>query len=197
MSLNSVVSSPLLLASSSPRRQSLLAELGVAFECFSPDVDETVQAGESPHDYVLRLAKAKAQAGLTHLPDATVIGSDTSVVVDDQILGKPRDYQDFERMMTMLSGRSHQVMTSLAVLKKDRCLAQVVTTDVHFFDISAEQIQRYWQTQEPCDKAGGYGIQGKGAVFVREIEGNYSAVVGLPLAHTAQMLAEFGFTIWS
>jgi len=183
--------STIRLASKSPRRQELLTQLQIDFCLVDVEVDETPFANENPADYVRRLAIEKAQAGgLKAGLDLPVLGADTIVVIDNQILGKPRSQQDCLAMLTLLSGRSHQVMTSVAIVSAKGQVSDLIITDVTFRDIlDAEKLQ-YWQTGEPCDKAGGYGIQGLGGKFVQRINGSYYAVVGLPLMETERLLAQ-------
>ncbi|WDD98174.1 Maf family protein [Thalassomonas actiniarum] len=187
----------LVLASKSPRRSELLAQLGYYFDCMAADIDESVLANESPGDYVERLSREKALAIANTFEkqqrdNSLVLGSDTAVVVDNAILGKPIDLNDCQRMLTMLSGRSHQVITGIAVAHGQEITSELVITEVSFKELSAQEISRYWQTGEPQDKAGAYGIQGIGGQFVTGIRGSYSAVVGLPLYETAQMLLACG-----
>ncbi|WP_430461370.1 Maf family protein [Thalassolituus sp. LLYu03] len=190
----------MILASSSPRRRELLQQIGVRFSTATADIDETPQAGEKPAAYVARLAleKALAVAGLNALQpaDTVYLGSDTTVVCDGEILGKPDDAAHACRILASLSGRTHQVMTAIALVQGGRSKVQTVVTQVTFCALSREQIQAYVATGEPADKAGAYGIQGKGAVLVAGIEGSYSNVVGLPLTETAALLQEFGVPIW-
>ncbi|WP_298441144.1 Maf family protein [uncultured Ferrimonas sp.] len=181
----------LYLASTSPRRQQLLAQLGYQFDLLSPQLDETPLPGEAAADLVLRLAQGKAQAGLALLAgDAPVqvLGSDTIVVLDGQILGKPRDEADAKAMLRGLSGRRHQVMTAIAVATRSGCQRQLIHTEVEFCPLTEADIDAYWHSGEPADKAGSYGIQGLGGNFVVAINGSYSAVVGLPLVETKQLL---------
>ena len=183
----------LILASQSPRRRQLLAQLGYSFSCQPADIDETVIVGELPEQYVRRLALQKAQCiADRQQSNSTVIGSDTSVVIAQQILGKPKDFADAQRLLQLLSGKVHQVLTAVAVVKAEISKTVLVTTNVEFKTLSTDEIQQYWLTGEPKDKAGGYGIQGIGGQFVKQISGSYSAVVGLPLYETAQLLTEFG-----
>jgi septum formation protein len=189
----------LYLASASPRRRELLAQIAVPCVTQIASIDETPLPGEQPEAYVERLARGKAHAGLAALSnstDAVVLGADTAVVLDGQILGKPLDFEDFRRMLAGLSGRSHQVMTAVALVSRQAEAARVVCSDVTFRYLSEAEICAYWASGEPCDKAGGYGIQGLAAIFVSRIEGSYSAVVGLPLCETAQMLGDFGIACW-
>lgn len=185
-----------LLASQSPRRQELLAQIGVRFALVSVAVPEEHQSGESPMAYVQRLALAKANAGSRLRPDLPVLGADTVVVIDDEILEKPRDRSHGMAMLARLSGNDHQVLTGIALCRGERREYAVVQTQVRFRAISSAEAGLYWQTGEPRDKAGGYGIQGLGAVFVEHLAGSYSNVVGLPLTETAQLLAEFGVPVW-
>ncbi len=180
------------LASASPRRRELLAQLGVDFVVVQAPIDESVLPGENAADYVLRLAKAKAQAGFAvQAQPLPTLGADTIVVVDGEILGKPQDEADFLRMMRLLSGRGHQVYTAVALCLDAASEPQAVTvaTDVWFGALTPVQMQDYWRSGEPADKAGGYGIQGLGGRFIEKIHGSYFAVVGLPLYETAALLA--------
>ncbi|NQD79089.1 septum formation inhibitor Maf [Pseudomonas sp. CrR14] len=189
----------LYLASASPRRRELLTQIGVPFLTQVVAIDETPQAGESPATYVERLARAKAAAVLSILPerdDAVVLGSDTAVVLDGRILGKPVDRADALATLAALSAREHQVLTAVALISETRAAARVVTSTVRFKPLSQTQIEAYWATGEPRDKAGSYGIQGLAAVFVSQMQGSYSAVVGLPLCETAELLAEFAIPCW-
>ena len=191
----------LVLASASPRRKELLSLLVKEFEVLPADIDETPMHQENAEDYVIRIAIEKAKtAALKYRQQtdcdlsAVVIASDTSVVIDGHILGKPASLEDSIGMLRLLSGRSHQVITSLCFfnLQHEHIATDVVASDVLFRTISDVEIEQYWKTGEPKDKAGSYAIQGLGAVFVRSISGSYSAVVGLPLYETAQLLAQFG-----
>jgi len=190
---------PLYLASGSPRRRELLTQIGVSFTAISADIDETPLNHETPSAYVERLARGKAEAGRRAFPiedGGCVLGADTAVVLDGQILGKPLDQGDARSMLLALSGRDHEVLTAIAVLDGQRCESRVVSSRVRFRPISEEEAAAYWASGEPLDKAGGYGIQGLGAVFVAGLEGSYSAVVGLPLCETAQLLDHFGIPCW-
>ncbi|WP_070884350.1 Maf family protein [Pseudomonas argentinensis] len=189
----------LYLASASPRRRELLAQIGVSFTTHVVPIDETPQPGEAPAVYVERLALAKAQAALGTLADrhdAVVLGSDTAVVLDGRILGKPVDREDALATLAALSGREHQVLTAVALVSDARAEARVVTSTVRFKPLARTQIEAYWATGEPRDKAGSYGIQGLAAVFVSQMQGSYSAVVGLPLCETAELLAQFAIPCW-
>ncbi|QKE62138.1 septum formation inhibitor Maf [Aquipseudomonas campi] len=189
----------LYLASGSPRRRELLAQIGVPFVTLSASVDETALPGEAAPGYVERLALDKARAGLATLGDcgdAVVLGADTAVVLDGQILGKPQDRAEALGMLAALSGREHQVLTAVALVSHSRSAVQVVTSRVSFRALQPGEAEAYWATGEPCDKAGSYGIQGLAAVFVSQLQGSYSAVVGLPLCETAQLLNEFAIPCW-
>lgn len=190
------MTAPLVLASSSPRRRELLQQIGVEFDVRVSPVDETPLPAEDPQAYVRRLAIIKAQASVLVDDQRPVLGADTTVVCDGQILGKPENLADAQRILGMLSGRRHQVLTAIALVHGQSVLSEVVITDVLFRTISPAEIEQYWASGEPCDKAGAYGIQGKGAVFVSRIEGSYSAVVGLPLAETAALLTKSGVPLW-
>jgi septum formation protein len=180
------------LASSSPRRRELLAQLGVNYQLVKADIDETPMANESAQQYVQRLALAKAYAGLARLTEPMpVLGADTVVVANQQILGKPADFAEFHRNMRLLSGQGHHVMTAVALVSKQRQLQQLVCTEVYFRQLTETEISTYWASGEPHDKAGGYGIQGSAAKFVQRINGSYTAVVGLPLCETDQMLQQW------
>jgi len=187
----------LILASASPRRRELLQQIGVPFLVQPVDICEDTQPGESAAAYVTRLAEEKAQAGLAVAGSAAVVlGADTTVVIDDQILVKPADEEEAVRMLMRLSGRRHQVLTAVALASTERTEVRCVTTGVEFIELDEARCRQYWHTGEPCDKAGAYGIQGLGAVFVKAIHGSYSAVVGLPLMETAAMLQAFNIPIW-
>ncbi|MFS2221351.1 Maf family protein [Pantoea sp. B65] len=182
----------LYLASGSPRRRELLTQLGLRFEPLSTEVEELRRAGESAEQYVLRLARDKALAGVAvaarNLP---VLGADTIVVLNGEVLEKPKDQQHASEMLTKLSGATHQVMTAVALADRQQLVDCLVTTDVTFRTLSADDIAGYVASGEPMDKAGAYGIQGFGGNFVRKINGSYHAVVGLPLVETAELFSHF------
>lgn len=188
----------LFLASGSPRRRELLTQIGVPFKVLSADIDETPFSDESAAAYVERLARGKAEAGLATLvgEQGCVLGADTAVVLDGQILGKPVDEADASAMLTALSGREHEVLTAIALLGPQGCQTLVVSSRVRFRRISPAEIQAYWASGEPRDKAGSYAIQGLAAIFVEGLQGSYSAVVGLPLCETAELLGHFGIPCW-
>ncbi|MBV4550282.1 Maf-like protein [Pseudomonas sp. SWRI102] len=190
---------PLYLASGSPRRRELLAQIGVPFTAISADIDETPLDQETPSAYVERLARGKAEAGRHALAsgvEGCVLGADTAVVLQGRILGKPVDQADALSMLLSLSGRDHEVLTAIAVVDGQHCETRVVRSRVCFRLITEQEALAYWASGEPRDKAGGYGIQGLGAVFVAGLEGSYSAVVGLPLCETAELLGHFGIPCW-
>ncbi len=189
----------LYLASGSPRRRELLTQIGVPFLSQVVPIDENPLPDEPPVAYVERLARAKAQAGLAALSqplDAVVLGADTAVVLDGRILGKPADAAEAQATLTALSGRSHQVLTAVALASSTRVAVRVVSSQVSFRPLRAEEIAAYWASGEPQDKAGSYAIQGLAAVFVSQLQGSYSAVVGLPLCETAELLEEFAISCW-
>ena len=190
---------PLYLASGSPRRREVLTQSGGPITAISAEIDETPFTNESPSAYVERLARGKAEAGrrsiVTDKPFC-VLGADTAVVLDGKILGKPVDEADACAMLMMLSGKEHEVLTAIAVLDGERCESRVVRSLVRFRAISCEEAAAYWASGEPRDKAGGYGIQGLGAVFVAGLNGSYSAVVGLPVCESAELLGHFGIPCW-
>lgn len=180
------------LASASPRRSALLAQIGVAHKVMTVAVDESVVGVEPPEKYVTRLAELKADTLWQSLPAEQrlpVLGSDTSVVVDQTILGKPTDETDCLRMLQLLSGRTHQVHTAVAVRSAAGSQVRLSVSNVTFRELTKAEMQAYWQTGEPADKAGGYAIQGRGAVFIRHIAGSYSGIMGLPLFETAELLS--------
>jgi len=184
----------LILASQSPRRKELLSQLGYTFSCHPADIDETEKPNETPCQYVERLALEKAQHIANQAVNtSTVIGSDTCVVCADKILGKPNDLTQCIEHLSLLSNTTHQVLTSVAVVQGQLSKTIVVLTHVTFKALTLNEMKNYWQTGEPQDKAGSYGIQGIGGQFVKQMNGSYSAVVGLPLYETAQLLAEFSF----
>ncbi len=190
----------LILASASKRRKELLEQIGVYFSCMPMDIDETSLPGEEAEAYVLRLAEQKALAALPNSNGLPVLGSDTCVLLGDEIMGKPESERDAIEMLKRLSGKNHVVKTAVALCRekdsKVQLCSEVVETKVSFSTISDGQIMSYVKTGEPMDKAGAYGIQGRAAVFVSSINGSYSNVVGLPLAQTARMLEKMGVEIW-
>lgn len=188
----------IVLASASPRRAELLQQMGLEFEARPVDIDESPLPGETPEEYVTRLAREKALAGSEAAggEELRVIGSDTTVVLGNRILGKPATADEAEDMLTRLSGKPHRVLTAVAVAFGSQCQVELVETRVQFRSLGREEIDAYIATGEPMDKAGGYGIQGRGGIFVARIEGSYSSVVGLPLDETSRMLAQTGYPVW-
>lgn len=196
------------LASKSPRRRELLRQIGVDFELLllrdqtprGPDVSETVTPGERAEDYVARvtLEKARFAEQMMHwrkLPERPILAADTTVVLDGRILGKPANESEAIAMMQALSGRTHQVLTHVAVLHNGQAYQITQHSDVAFAALSAQSIQRYCATAEPYDKAGGYGIQGQAALFILDIAGSHSGIMGLPLYETGQLLQKAGVQI--
>ncbi|TVP57357.1 MAG: septum formation inhibitor Maf [Halomonadaceae bacterium] len=187
----------LLLASGSPRRRELLQQMGLTFTVAPVDLDETPRPGEAPRHYVRRMALEKAQAAQARATEALVLAADTSVILEQQILGKPDNDQQAAAMLQQLSGRSHQVMTAVALAGPGGFLQDcLVVTEVQFCPLSDDQIHAYLATGEHRDKAGAYAIQGRGGIFVQHLSGSYSAVVGLPLQETAGLLAKAGQPAW-
>lgn len=188
------MSPSIYLASLSPRRSELLDQIGVDHEIVHIDVDETPLAGEVPAEYVIRLALAKARAGYTAIEGKTsmpVLAADTAVVLDDQIMGKPTDRDDALEMMARLSGRSHKVLTGIALVGAHE-ESRLSVSKVTFRTVFPAEALNYWNSGEPADKAGGYGIQGLGALFISRLEGSFSGVMGLPLFETAELLRSAG-----
>jgi septum formation protein len=185
---------PILLASKSPRRKELLEQAGLVFEILESNIDETAVPLSSPKDYVKDLSQIKADHIAKTRPDHWVIGADTIVVVDDLILGKPKTQEESIQMLTGLSNRCHCVFTGFTICyhAKKKSITRSIETKVSFKDLSQEEIHWYCATNEPYDKAGGYGIQGIGAFLVRKIEGSYSNVVGLPICEVMETLVTLG-----
>lgn len=199
--MNAVVPS-LYLASQSPRRRELLQQIGVVHAVINASIPEQPAPGETALDYVQRLAREKAAAGFAQLlqqqlPLAPVLGADTLGLLDGKILEKPLNQDHAHTMLRQLSGRTHQVITAVALHSSTRQALRVSTTDVTFRELSDSEIAAYWETGEPQDKAGSYAIQGLGAVFVQEIRGSYSCVVGLPIEATCELLREFAVPWWT
>ena len=189
--------SPLIcLASVSPRRRELLAQIGVPHSVVGADIDETAQIGEAPRDYVLRMARQKALAVRERGESLPVLAADTTVVLDDIIYGKPRDREDGLAMLGRLSGRTHAVLTAVALADARGVAVQLSVSTVRFRDLSSQECAQYWETGEPRDKAGGYAVQGAAAVFIESLSGSYSGVMGLPLFETAGLLRAAGIPYW-
>lgn len=182
----------MVLASASPRRRDLLTLIGVPHDVRPADIDETCRVGEKPRAHAERLAREKAAA--IDAPDAVTIGSDTIVVVDGEVLGKPRDRAQAAEMLRRLSGRAHVVMTGVAVRWKGRVASDVEEVGVTFRELSDHDIERYIETGEPMDKAGAYGIQGFGATIVDRVDGDYFAVMGLPVNRMVKLMRQLGLT---
>jgi septum formation protein len=187
----------LILASTSPRRAEILHDAGFSFVVVSSAVDETPFPGESPHEHVQRLADAKAElAAARAVGPAIVLAADTVVTLEGRIFGKPRSSDDARHMLEQLSGRTHAVVTGVTLIRLPDAERRtfVESTLVHFAQLSAEEITRYLATEEPHDKAGAYAIQGRAGRYIPRIEGDYFNVVGLPLAHVTQALADLGWS---
>jgi len=186
------------LASASPRRSALLNQVGVPHTVRPVDIDEGAIVGEPPAAYVRRLAAQKAEtlwarlSGAERLP---VLGADTSVAIDDEILGKPRDGEDCTRMLQRLSSRTHRVYTAVALRHADGCDAELSISEVSFRKLDATEIEAYWRTGEPVDKAGAYAVQGIAAVFINRISGSFSGIMGLPLFETGELLRAIGWRL--
>ncbi len=196
------------LASQSPRRRELLTQIGVRFDLLlfrgdtrtDPETSEDVLPGEAPDAYAVRVATAKARQGMQllayrRLPPRLVLAADTTLDVDGDIIGKPRDNPEATEILERLSGRVHRVLTAIAVASETRLETRLSISDVFFRDLTDDEIRRYVASGEPRDKAGAYGIQGRAATFVEEIRGSHSGIVGLPLCETALLLREFGYPI--
>ncbi|MEJ0036831.1 MAG: Maf family protein [Gammaproteobacteria bacterium] len=189
--------SPVLrLASVSPRRRELLTQIGVPHVVTGAHIDESVHPGERPHDYVQRMARTKAQTVWEQDLSLAVLGADTTVVLDGQVFGKPADRADALRMLGLLSGRTHEVLTAVALASKDGLAMRVSVSSVRFRALGADEIAAYWETGEPRDKAGAYAVQGLGAVFIEALSGSFSGVMGLPLFETSQLLHAANVPCW-
>jgi len=187
----------LCLASGSPRRRELLSQIGVSHIVAGADIDEDVLPGEIPRDYVARLAREKALAIRRAGQRLPVLAADTTVVLDGLVFGKPRDREDAVEMLGRLSGRAHEVLTAVALADSRGIAERLNASIVCFRALSPEECAAYWETGEPRDKAGGYAIQGLGAVFIQSLSGSYSAVMGLPLFETGELLRAAGIAFWS
>ncbi len=189
----------LILASASPRRTALLSQIGLHHQIKAVDIDESALKDEPPKEQVLRLAEQKARTAFGLLDEgkrahSVVLASDTLIALDNISLGKPNDQHECIEMLSALSGRQHEVLTAICVCSASVIKSQCINTKVHFADLTEDEMLAYWQTGEPADKAGSYAIQGIGGQFVKAIEGSVSAVIGLPLYETRQLLKEFGVT---
>ena len=184
-----------VLASASPRRRELLSGIGLAFDIDKPDIEESPIRGETASDYVRRLAGEKARTVLQRQSNRLILAADTTVVIDGDILEKPKSKDEGVEMLQRLSGTRHQVMTGVAIINDDRESSFVSTSYVIFRALAEDEILWYWNTGEPRDKAGGYGLQGAGGAFIEAINGSYSNVIGLPLAETVSLLRSFGVKV--
>jgi len=180
------------LASASPRRRELLDQIQVSYNVLPVNIDESCDRGESAEPFVRRLALEKARAGFSMVPALPVLGSDTIVVLEGQILGKPENREHGTGMLEMLAGKTHRVITAVAICYGEIEHCELSTSEVEFICMDEQQIETYWETGEPVDKAGGYAIQGIAAQFIKNIKGSYSGVMGLPLYETAQLLGRVG-----
>jgi septum formation protein len=192
----SAASPVLRLASVSPRRRELLTQIGVPHLVTGAHIDESVHPGERPHDYVQRMARTKAQTVWEQDLSLPVLGADTTVVLDGKVFGKPADQADAARMLGLLSGRTHEVLTAIALASKEGLEMRVSVSAVRFRSLTADEIAAYWETGEPRDKAGAYAIQGLGAVFVESLTGSFSGVMGLPLFETSELLRAANVPCW-
>ena len=203
-----MIDARIYLASRSPRRRELLTQIGMRFDLLlfrsgtreDAEVNEAWLPGEAPEDYVVRVARIKAAYGAGLLASRRVVprpvlAADTTLDVDGEIIGKPTDEADAAAILARLSGRSHRVLTAIAMARDERVEHRLSISDVRFRPLSAEEIRRYVQSGEPMDKAGAYGIQGRAAMFVEDIKGSHSGIVGLPLCETALLLREFGYPL--
>jgi septum formation protein len=185
------------LASVSPRRRELLAQIGVPHAVTGAHIDEATQPGEAPRDYVLRMARQKAVTIRDRGEALPVLAADTTVVLDDVIFGKPRDRVEGIAMLERLSGRTHEVLTAVALADARGVALRLSVSSVCFRALTLEECAAYWETGEPCDKAGGYAVQGAAAVFIESLSGSYSGVMGLPLFETAELLRAAGIPYWN
>jgi nucleoside triphosphate pyrophosphatase len=184
------------LASVSPRRRELLTQIGVPHKVVGAHIDETAHPGEMPRDYVLRMARQKAVAVRNRGEALPVLAADTTVVLDHVIYGKPRDRDDGIAMLQRLSDRTHEVLTAVAIADAREVALRLNVSTVRFRSLTLEECIAYWNTGEPCDKAGGYAVQGAAAVFIESLSGSYSGVMGLPLFETAELLRTAGVAYW-
>jgi len=184
----------LILASQSPRRRELLGLTGLDFTIRVADIDETMDLSKAPYDEVARVSRLKALA-VARKPEDVVVAADTIVVCDHQVRGKPRRAADAFRMLRLLAGRDHQVMTGMTVLRGDEVITCTEVTDIHFRDLSDGEIRAYIATGDPMDKAGSYGVQGGAALFVTRLEGDFYNVMGLPVCRLALILRQFGLPV--
>jgi septum formation protein len=196
MSLSKSARPVLCLASASPRRQELLTQIGVAHEVAPAEIDEARLAGESPREYVLRLARAKALCVRSLRPELPVLAADTAVVLGETVYGKPHDREHALSMLAALGGHDHRVLTAVSLATSAGVKSALSESTVHLRTMSEQERSAYWETGEPLDKAGAYAIQGFGAVFVQSLQGSFSGVMGLPLYETAELLRGAGVPCW-
>ena len=182
----------IILASASPRRRELLGNMGFSFKVVPADIDESrLSQSETPCEYVRRLSLSKAEKILSLHPDAVIVGVDTTVSMNNEIFGKPADFEEFHLFMSKLSGKTHQVFTGLSVIDRDRTVSSYVKSDVTFVEMSEKDISDYWATGEPVDKAGGYAIQGIGGSYIKCVSGSVSSIIGLPQVELRIILNSF------
>jgi nucleoside triphosphate pyrophosphatase len=186
----------LRLASVSPRRRELLTQIGVPHVVTGAHIDESVHSGERAHDYVQRMARTKAQTVWEQDLSLPVLAADTTVVLEGMVFGKPIDRADALRMLSLLSGRTHEVLTAVALASNAGLAMRMSVSAVRFRALGADEIARYWESGEPRDKAGAYGVQGLGAVFIESLSGSYSGVMGLPLFETSELLRAANVPLW-
>lgn len=193
-----MIGSELILASASPRRKQLLRQLGITFKIMPQNIVERPELGEAPEKFVERMADEKAMSALGNLMgnNIVVLASDTIIVCDGRVLGKPKNKSEGIKMLRSLSDKSHRVLSAVTLASSTRQKSVLSDTTVIFRDISEIEAEYYWESGEPAGKAGGYAIQGVGSVFVQSIKGSYSGVMGLPLFETAQLFREFGIQYW-
>lgn len=186
----------ILLASASPRRRELLAQIGVRFEVLAVAADEFPRPGEIPEAYVRRVAAEKSRLAQQMRSEIAVLAADTEVVLEGEVFGKPRDFGHALTMLQRLSGREHRVLSALSLRQGDRHWEGLSESRVSFRSLTAKEIAAYWETGEPCDKAGAYAIQGRAAVWIERLAGSFSGVMGLPLYETANLLREAGIEVF-
>lgn len=193
----SVPDTQIILASSSPRRKQLLDQINVSYLCYHPQTEEIMAPGESPHDYALRNSLEKA-LNIKNRPDISsrlpILAADTIISINGNVLGKPKNRQDFLNMLELLSDSSHHVITAVTILVDNASHSAISNSTVTFRQVTREERDAYWETGEPLDKAGGYAIQGQGAIFIKKIEGSYSGIMGLPLFETSELIRRAGIT---
>ena len=185
----------IVLASASPRRVALLSQIGIDCEVMPSQIDEKARENEAPLDYVMRMAEEKAGSVAGLMPGRIVLGADTDVIMQSRILGKPRDKADFLEMFSLLSGSTHEVITAVSLVHGEQRSLMTSISEVSFREVSDEEMHAYWETGEPCDKAGGYAIQGQAAMFICAISGSYSGIMGLPLYETSELLRGAGIRL--